>query len=71
MRITRAMLRERVKELNRIYHLDLTFNYHNGCTWVYRLGSVLTLGTTPECYNALAIFMSGVFAGMNMAKENE
>lgn len=61
MRITRNMLEPRIKDLNRLYGLDLSVKYFNGATWVYHLGTTLTVGTTPYCYTILSIFVSGCF----------
>ena len=71
MRITRNMLESCVSEINRAYGLSLSVYYFNGRTHLYYLGSTIEVGTTPECYNALSIFISGLRIGRQLAGHSE
>ena len=71
MRITRNMLESCVSEVNSAYGLSLSVQYFNGCTHLYCLGSAIEVGTTPECYNALSIFISGLRIGRQLAENSE
>lgn len=66
MRITRNMLESCVSETNSAYGLSLSVQYFNGRTHLYFSGSAIETGSTPKCYNALLIFMSGVRVGMQL-----
>lgn len=71
MRITRKMLENRVSELNKAYSISLSVQYFNGCTHVYNGTRTLVVGTTPECYDALSIFLDGLYTGMWLEANSE
>ena len=64
MRITRKMLESYISEINKSYDITISVQYFNGYTYVYNSGQNLYTGTTPECYNALSIFMDGLHTDM-------
>lgn len=64
------MLEERVSFLNKITSkMSLSVKYFNGYTHIYYFGDLIAVGTTPECYNLLSIFMSGYYAGCRANNE--
>lgn len=71
MRITRAMLENRVNQINNMYEVGLEATYMNGLTWVLQLGEVIYSGTTPQCYSALSVFVRGLYTGLNIASREE
>lgn len=71
MRITRKMLESYISEINMTYGTSLSVQYFNGCTHVYNSGRSLCVGSTPQCYNALSIFMDGLYAGMGLVLNSE
>lgn len=71
MRITRSMLENYVLKLNSEYDLSLSVKYFNGCTHLYNSGYAIEVGSTPQCYHALLIFIKGFKIGMNLAINNE
>ena len=62
MRITRNMLESYVSEINETYNMNLSVKYFNGCTHLYYSGHTIEVGTTPQCYYAVSIFMLGFHA---------
>lgn len=66
MRITRNMLESYVSKINDAYDLSLTVEYFNGCTHVYESQHNISVGTTPECYYGLQVFMHGLYIGMQL-----
>lgn len=71
MRITRKMLESYISEINKSYDISLSVHYFNGYTHVYNSGRNLYTGSTPECYNALSIFMDGLHVGMGLVLNSE
>ena len=67
----RKMLEDYIAEINKAYDISLSVQYFNGCTHVYNSGRNLCTGTTPECYNALSLFMSGFHMGMWVEANSE
>lgn len=71
MRITRRMLENYVSTINSKYDLSLSVKYFNGYTHLYNSGYAIEVGTTPQCYHALLIFIKGFHIGMDLAINNE
>lgn len=71
MRITRNMLESYISEINATYNITLSVEYFNGCTHIYESQSTIYVGTTPECYNALSVFMNGMHVGMQLQVNSE
>lgn len=71
MRITRKMLEDYIAEINKLYVISISVSYFNGCTHIYNGGHSLYTGSTPECYNALSIFMEGMHVGMWLEANSE
>lgn len=71
MRITRNMLESYISEINATYNISLSVEYFNGCTHIYESQHTIYVRTTPECYNALSLFIDGIHVGMRLQVNSE
>lgn len=71
MRITRKILESSVSVINSTYDLSLSVLYFNGRTHLCYFGDCIKVGTTPECFDALSIFITGLVIGKQLAENIE